>query len=212
MISEGQLIGVLTSYSANVDAFSENHRRVFEAVAGQCAPALRVAAELDGAVRHDPLTGLPNARILQETVDRAIVRPDASQSEATLMLIDIVRLREINSLYGREVGDEALRHVVEQARAVLRPSDVLFRYESDELIALVPNADLQTAAVVAQRIRHNVIENPLQLRKGATLALQVSIVLAATPRPGLTLREAMAAARAVTAHDRNDQSKRQHVH
>jgi putative nucleotidyltransferase with HDIG domain len=56
LVFEDELVGVLSLYTAELDGFTDDHRRIIEAVARQIAPALRNAAGFEGASRRDPLT------------------------------------------------------------------------------------------------------------------------------------------------------------
>jgi GAF domain-containing protein len=58
LIFDDELVGVLSLYSAEVDGFADDHRRIIEAVAVQIAPTLKSAVESEGASRRDPLTSL----------------------------------------------------------------------------------------------------------------------------------------------------------
>jgi putative nucleotidyltransferase with HDIG domain len=60
LVFDDELVGVLSLYSAEVDGFADDHRRIIEAVARQIAPALKSGAESEGDFRRDPLTSLRN--------------------------------------------------------------------------------------------------------------------------------------------------------
>src|SRR5205814_342851 len=115
--------------------------------------------------------------------------------EFVLLRIDIVRLKEVNALYGRKVGNEALRLVVEKTRAVLRPLDTLFRCDSDEFMALLYAADLHIAGVIAERISDNVARHPLSLRSGETIRIEVTVTVTPAPRDRTSIREILADSR-----------------
>jgi two-component system NarL family sensor kinase len=57
LLSDGELVGVLTLYSAEVNGFNEDHKRIIEAIARQIAHPLQGAAEFDGMSRRNALTG-----------------------------------------------------------------------------------------------------------------------------------------------------------
>jgi putative methionine-R-sulfoxide reductase with GAF domain len=128
LLYDETLVGVLTLYSATTDGFTEDHRRIVEVVARQIGHTFKSAAEFDNSARRDPMTGLPNLVQLEHLVDSAGM---GTVTRASLLLIDVVGLKEINALHGRPTGDDVLRHVVRQTRAGLRVADILFRYGSD---------------------------------------------------------------------------------
>jgi diguanylate cyclase (GGDEF)-like protein/putative nucleotidyltransferase with HDIG domain len=173
LVSNGQLVGVLTLYSPTQAAYTDDHRRVLEAVAHQTAHTFRCAAELDDSSDRDELTGLPTLRKLESLINRQVGQRSSLPDQPRLLLLDIVRFRQLNDRYGRAVGDEVLRHVARHARSGLRTADILFRYRSDEFIALLSEADEHTAAQVAARVQASLQQQPVTMRDGSALYVEV---------------------------------------
>ena len=90
LLSDDQLVGVVTLYSATSESFNEEHRRIIEVVARQIAHTFKRAAEFDGSTRRDPLTGLPNLSQLEHLVDSSGDENVARASTLTLLFIDVV--------------------------------------------------------------------------------------------------------------------------
>ena len=111
-----------------------------------------------------------------------------------MLLIDIVSSKQIHAVHGRSAVDEALRHVAEQARSELQPTDVLFRYGTKEFVALLGLSDAASAAAVAEKICGAVRRRPLTLRSGDAVAVDV-VATVTTAAKGSTLRELITAAR-----------------
>jgi diguanylate cyclase (GGDEF)-like protein len=157
LVCDEALIGVLSLYSTEVNGFNDDHKRIIEAVARQIAHTFKSAVEFDGASRRDHLTGLPNLDQLEQFVGArgGIVQ----QSPFTLLFIDIVELKDINTRYGRIVGDEALRHVVRHATAGLRLAKILFRY--GRLVALLNDTNSESARIISERIREKIRNLPV---------------------------------------------------
>ena len=136
------------------------------------------------------MTGLPSLQQLERLVDSAASGKAALSSRLTLLVVDIVHLKDVNVRYGRAVGDEALRHVVKYARGSLRVADILFRCADDEFVALLNDADLETANAIASRIRENISVNPFDAGD-ETIPLSVRVIaLSAAGEgviPGFTL-------------------------
>ncbi len=193
LLSDDELVGVLTLYSATADGFSEDHRRIIEVVARQIAHTFKRAAEFDGSARRDPLTGLPNLKQLEQLVDATGI--DRLTSEFTLLLIDVVGLKQINAVHGRNVSDDVLRHVVGHLRSGLRVADILFRHEGDEFVALLNDTDAPAADAIAHRILGDIRNDRFPLRGGGTLSIGTTVTCVCAPRDGESLHDLMAAAR-----------------
>jgi diguanylate cyclase (GGDEF)-like protein len=190
---DDQLIGVLTLYSNESNAFNEDHRRVIEAVARQIAQAFRRAVEFDQSPRRDPLTGLPNETQLEQLVNASLDESDSASF--ALLLIDIRELKRINSTYGRTAGDQVLNHVVHHARHGLRMADILFRNTSDEFVAFLNATDSATASVVAARISDRISEHPVRLSNGTSVSVQATVTAVRAPRDGCSLNDLLSNAR-----------------
>jgi diguanylate cyclase (GGDEF)-like protein/putative nucleotidyltransferase with HDIG domain len=192
LLCDDTLVGVLTLYAATQDGFSEDHRRIVEVVARQIGHTFKSAQEFDNSARRDPMTGLPNLIQLEHLVESAGM---GSVTRASLLLIDVVGLKDINALHGRSTGDDVLRHVVRQTRAGLRVADILFRYGSDEFVALLNDTDPDTAIVVASRIRDSIREQPFVLKSGSTAMIEATVIPVCAPRDGRSLHDLMSTAR-----------------
>ncbi len=194
LIASEQLVGVLTLYSGATDSFTDDHRRVLEAVARQTAHTFHRAAEIDASTDKDELTGLPTLRKLQLVINNGRMPGSTFHQEAKLMLLDIVGFTRINETHGNSVGDEVLRHVAKYARLSLRPADILFRYRGDEFIAFLSQADDLTAAEVGFKIQANLRQRPLTTRAGTVLRVEIQWREIPLGRHRTSLDEAIATA------------------
>ena len=103
-------------------------------------------------VQTDPLTGLSNRRGMAAALDawQAQARP------FSVIAIDIDHFKQVNDRWGHAVGDEVILHLAQLMRACSRDADVLCRNGGDEFIMLLPEADLDVALQVAERLRARV--------------------------------------------------------
>lgn len=109
----------------------------------------------------DGLTGLPNRRVLDQTLNREWVSSKRDRTALSLLLIDVDHFKAFNDLYGHLKGDECLRQVADTIQTVLRrPLDVLARYGGEEFVAVLPNTPAEGAEVIAELVRAS-IENCL---------------------------------------------------
>ncbi len=146
LIAGDALVGVLALYSREQNAFNDAHQRVIEMVAREIARTLSRASEFESSIRRDAVTGLPNVRQLEQFLDSIGVESAATSVRFTLLLIDVVGLKQINAVHGRDVGDEVLRHVARHTAAGLRVADILFRYGSDEFVALLNDSSAESGS------------------------------------------------------------------
>ena len=121
--------------------------------------------------------------------------PSQSSAEFALLLIDIVDLKEINSAHGRDIGDQALRHVAEATRRTIRMGDLLFRYRSDEFVVFLSGADAGEALRLAKSIRESIGSRPLVVGAQNTLRIETTVTPLPSPGEGGSLVDFIAKAR-----------------
>jgi diguanylate cyclase (GGDEF)-like protein/putative nucleotidyltransferase with HDIG domain len=195
LVSDDKLVGVLTLYSGESTAYSDDHRRIIEVVGRQIAHLFSRAIEFDQTTQRDSLTGLPDFRQLEQLIRPSSVKQSATSGPYGLLFIDVVEMKMINDLYGRPVADELLRHVVYQTRRCLRVTDILFRNTSDELVAFLNETDSDTANLVADRIRGQIAANPLRLENGSDVSVETTVTCVCAPRDGASVAELLGTAR-----------------
>jgi diguanylate cyclase (GGDEF)-like protein len=97
------------------------------------------AEENERLALHDALTGLPNRRLLQERLDRAIVTAERSGKTLALMILDVDRFKEVNDTLGHDRGDALLKQVALRLSEVVRDADTVARLGGDEFAILAPD-------------------------------------------------------------------------
>jgi diguanylate cyclase (GGDEF)-like protein len=114
----------------------------------QIASQLRELREL---AMQDPLTSLPNRRVLTSAIETAMMSlPVGARAHAVFML-DLNGFKKVNDGHGHAVGDQALQAVVERFRRVTRSHDLLARLGGDEFALLARNVDVATAQAIGMR-------------------------------------------------------------
>ena len=113
---------------------------------------LRKLALIDG------LTGIPNRRQFDETLDREWRRTMRDGGWLSLAMIDIDYFKQFNDTYGHSAGDDCLKSVAEQIVSCLqRPADLAARFGGEEFACVLPQTDLPGAKLVGdsmyQRMR-----------------------------------------------------------
>ena len=187
------LVGVLSLYSTNREAFSEEHQRIVEVVARQVGPVVQQSLQFDRTKQsafRDQLTGLPN---LEQFHEFARSRANLDPAPMSLIFIDVNSLRDINATYGPTLEHDALNDVVACTRKHIRPADVLFRYGSDEFVVVQFQTDKVLAAAMGARIRQ-AIESQAVGELGR-VKVRVRVGVSAIPEDGESLELLVVAAR-----------------
>jgi diguanylate cyclase (GGDEF)-like protein len=124
---------------------------------------LLLLASLDG------LTGLANRRSLDERFAQEWSRAMRQRSTLALIMVDIDHFKQFNDLYGHHAGDQCLQAVAAALKSEARRiHDLLARFGGEEFALLLPNADLDGAVLLAERLRAAVMELQIEHR-GSTL-------------------------------------------
>jgi diguanylate cyclase len=135
--------------------------------------------------RTDTLTGLPNRRALDEFFRNAQIAAMEKGEPLSVLLLDIDHFKKFNDNFGHGVGDQVLRLMAQVLRDKVRDVDLPARYGGEELIAVLPTADLAAANVVAERIRCAIAECHITRRStGENLPTITVSVGVAQFRPG----------------------------
>ncbi len=126
-------------------------------------------AELAYRALHDPLTGLANRAMFQERLDYAF---RVSKRGVAVVWMDLDRFKEVNDIFGHEVGDEMLVAVADRLRDVLRESDDIARLGGDEFAVVLPNVVESEAQMIGERILQALTNrDAFRLQVGASLGV-----------------------------------------
>jgi len=109
-------------------------------------------AQLAFMATHDPLTGLPNRRMLEEPLKRAVARARRGIPSALLML-DLDNFKYFNDSLGHVEGDQALVNLALLLQTHVRAGDLLVRLGGDEFAVLLEGASPDEAIEIAERMR-----------------------------------------------------------
>ena len=112
----------------------------------------------------DALTRFFNKRYFLEELEREISRSMRHERPLSILFMDIDHFKQVNDQRGHTVADVALKLTADAIRSCLRLEDMVARYGGEEMIALLPEAKLSDAAIVAERIRAAVASNPVKFR------------------------------------------------
>lgn len=104
----------------------------------------------------DSLTKACNRYQLEQESKKWMVKCRVKNKPLSLAFIDVDNLKAINDIHGHLIGDQVLIEIVTRMRNHLREKDVICRWGGDEFVVLMPEADLQTALHLIEKIRSSV--------------------------------------------------------
>jgi len=121
-----------------------------------------VEEELAHQAVHDPVTGLPNRRLLTERLDHAIESAAHKGSRVGVLFFDVDHFKLVNDSLGHPAGDLVLGELAERLRRGVREGDTLARFGGDEFVVVCEDlADIDEALEIAQRFATLIDETPL---------------------------------------------------
>ena len=132
---------------------------------------------LQEAALTDSLTGLPNRRYALERMQQEWAASHRSARALACMVIDLDNFKQINDIYGHDVGDIALRLASEALRRVLRGQDVICRTGGDEFLVICPETSTEEVLACGERLRKE-IERLTVEHEDEVLHLSVSVGVA----------------------------------
>jgi len=132
--------------------------------------------------RHDFLTGLPNRVLFLEALRSACETCSTLGRVFALLILDLDGFKAVNDKLGHAAGDELLRAVAKRLGGTIREGDLIARLGGDEFTLLLPDATVDTAVVLAERIIAK-LSAPFRI-DGVEASVGVSIGIALAPNAG----------------------------
>ncbi len=163
----------------------------------------------DRLANSDPVTGLPNRRVLMERLRGNLAQALAGDRKVGLLHVRLDRLQQLQATLGQTAGDELLRSAAQRLRSRTRRDDdgvratraetsLLCRLDGDEFLVLLPNlADPEACVRVARRVLHALAE-PFQVGNDR-IGVSPSVGIALAPDDGQTPEDLLAIAAAAAA-------------
>jgi len=139
-------------------------------------------ARIEHMAHYDALTDLPNRTAFVEHLTRTIDAAKVKEETFAVLSIDLDCFKEVNDVFGHAVGDDVLRELSQQLRA-LAGEAYLARLGGDEFILITPDGDHPALAEILARRLHAAVETDLELN-GRHLRVGISIGIAIFPADG----------------------------
>ncbi len=132
---------------------------------------------------HDPLTGLPNRRLLEDRLGHALAVAERQNRSVAVLFADVDNFKVVNDTLGHKVGDELIRIVATRLAASTRSMDTVARWGGDEFVVVVENiASPGEAASISEKIIES-IGQPIDLGNNL-LRIGVSLGISLFPQDG----------------------------
>ncbi|MBC7698715.1 MAG: EAL domain-containing protein [Bacteroidia bacterium] len=129
------------------------------------------AEEIQSLAFYDPLTGLPNRRLMMDKLKNILLVSENSGSDGALLFLDLDHFKTLNDTLGHDIGDLLLQQVASRLTACLREGDIVARLGGDEYVIILENLglDANVSAEQATTISQEVLialNRPYQLNTG----------------------------------------------
>jgi len=163
---------------------------IYGQMVGTALSSLRLMRQNRHQARTDPLTGLANRRHFEELLAREELLLARHEGQASLLMIDLDKFKEINDTYGHEAGDRMLRVLTAELRDCVRRTDEVARLGGDEFVILLRDCGVDDACCVAEKIIAALADKPVHMDPSTSCRMSVSIGVASCPEHGATLSDA----------------------
>jgi diguanylate cyclase (GGDEF)-like protein len=176
---KGALLGSINFGSSDASRFTREHATDFFAHLGAIASfALENAVNRARLLRSgftDVLTGWNNRRYLQVRLVEELARARRDASCLVCLMLDIDHFKDVNDTYGHAAGDAVLRELAQRIESQVRVSDIAARYGGEEFVVLLPGTEVESGALLAERIRKAVSAKPIKIGNGDSITITASI-------------------------------------
>ena len=128
-------------------------------------------AQMHELAFYDPLTKLPNRRLLIDRLEKALIASERSRRHGALMFLDLDHFKVLNDLHGHDIGDQLLTEVASRIVGCIRAQDSAARFGGDEFVVMLEglsdnlNEAVTQADGVAEKIRAS-LSQPYLLKRG----------------------------------------------
>ncbi len=158
-----------------IEVLERNFNRLADAVESE-------TAALEYQALHDPLTELPNRKLINNRLQQEILRSHRSNKPLVLIMSDLNHFKEINDTLGHHVGDIVLQQAATRLFRTFRKTDSVARLGGDEFGILLPETSLEQAKMLSKKTVE-AFEIPFVV-EGNSLSVGISMGLAESPIHG----------------------------
>ncbi len=203
MMAHGEILGTLyldtglDQKQTLVKALTEKQERTVRTLSEHLSLAvanLNLRESLRIQSIRDPLTGLFNRRYMEESLERELRRALRKETFLSVLMVDIDHFKRFNDGLGHEAGDAVLRELARLLQSQLRAEDIACRYGGDELLLVLPEADVEAAQKFAERLQTTIRATQIQHYGKVLDGLTLSVGIACYPQHATDVGELIGAA------------------
>ena len=159
---------------------------------------------------HDSLTGLPNRMLLMDRLEQMLARMLRQEKRMAVLFLDLDDFKQVNDIYGHEIGDKLLKLVAERLRAAVRADDTVARLCGDEFIVLMENVENRASLeAVSDKIRQTFSDG--FLIEDQLIRVKTSIGIALFPEDGDSPETLMKQADVRMYEDKKTRTAKHHI-
>ena len=137
---------------------------------------------------HDPLTGLPNRRQLEQRLNEAMLGVSPDGTSVYVLFMDLDRFKPVNDELGHDAGDLVLQEVARRLQAAVRRGDTVARVGGDEFVVVLTH--MESHAVVVAIVESILTSMNLPIHAGQhSLRIGISIGCAHHPSDGTEIAD-----------------------
>lgn len=144
---------------------------------------------LEKNAQTDPLTGLYNRQYLINSMSQTVSQVQRLNISMGVLLLDIDHFKMVNDTYGHDIGDKAIKTVVQILNENIRESDIPIRFGGEEFLILLYNCDEKSIVKIADKIRINFSKKDIPINKDKVINKTVSIGAAMYPNDSKDLNK-----------------------
>ena len=176
-------MGRIFSAEVNGIRMMDDGNEYFVAVVKDITERKRVIEKLEYMAHYDILTGLPNRIFFYNKFAHAIAFAKREKTRMALLFLDIDGFKEVNDIYGHNIGDMVLQSIAERLRFCIRESDIIARIGGDEMTVILSKIiEREDAALVARKIIDSI--NPEFRIENVSCSIGVSVGISIYPDDG----------------------------
>lgn len=180
--------GLVGLVAATARRFADEDRAALQAVATRLAVELRWRGVHDSAADElsrlasgpglDPLVGIWNRVATMQLLAGMASAAVRSNRPLTVLVIDVVELRNINMRHGLKIGDLMLMRLADAVRARVRLDDLVGRWSGDKTVVILQDVTFDGAQEVARQLHATLATRTIELASGQRLVIPVTVGIA----------------------------------